>query len=639
MGGSAVPRIRRPKRAASLRHVIHKPHNAPAHVRNWHGRAENPGQFASVVDRPGRLFAIESENCMRRTGCFCAALFLLVAASSRAAALERSDVVFMYQADARTYSEYGATVVAWGGTPRPETLEAAKGLRFFGSVGMVTEFSRYYDRFPTNYTEGLCRDIDGQPVKVPWLTDHQHRRIPYWWCCSQQPIFRQYLRERVEETMKAGAHGLHIDDHLGTAGGLWLGICFCDRCVEGFKAHLKSLPPQRIKELGVEEPAAFNFREQVRQWIKADKTGNRKPQQHPLWPEWTVWQYRAAASFMEELHALANQIAQRHVPMGANAGLLWAGHLSDYKALDLFSAETDHHASARRFSDLPVFAYRLAEAVDRPYAATASGGDWAFVKENNSHRLVQGWIALAYASGQLFMAPHRQWCYTPEKGTHWYTGPTDVYAPLYRFVREHADIFDGHETVSDIAVVLPHRAYMRTPNQCQELCAKLAAANLSFRILLAGDDIVDLRLRAEDISREKVLLVVDRSALLDTDRKLLEAHSKDRVVVTDVDHAISATQPAVRVQSPAPVRILPRARAGEAVVHVLNYDYDAASDTVRELSSVRLKIDQVKLGISPQCTVSWVPFGGREQQLKIEDGHVVLPKLNLWGILVLKSRI
>ncbi|MDH7503381.1 MAG: hypothetical protein QHJ82_11820 [Verrucomicrobiota bacterium] len=88
----------------------------------------------------------------------------------------------------------------------------------------------------------------------------------------------------------------------------------------------------------------------MRQWIKADKTGRRKPQQHPLWPEWTIWQYRVAASFMEELHALANQIAGRRVPMGANAGLLWAGHLSDYKALDLFSAETDHHAPARGFS-------------------------------------------------------------------------------------------------------------------------------------------------------------------------------------------------------------------------------------------------------------------------------------------------
>ncbi|MDH7504187.1 MAG: hypothetical protein QHJ82_15940, partial [Verrucomicrobiota bacterium] len=142
----------------------------------------------------------------------------------------------------------------------------------------------------------------------------------------------------------------------------------------------------------------------------------------------------------------------------------------------------------------------------------------------------------------------------------------------------------------------------------------------------------------EDIQREKVLLMVDRPALLDTDRKLLEAHSKDKFIVADVTHATSAVQPAVRVESTAPVRVLPRARAGQAVVHVLNYDYDPASDNVREISSVRLNIDLGRLGISPQCTVSWAPFGGREEPLKIENGRVVLPKLNLWGMLVLKSK-
>ena len=60
--------------------------------------------------------------------------------------------------------------------------------------------------------------------------------------------------------------------------------------------------------------------------------------------------------------------------VGANAGLLWPRHLADYQALDLFSAETDHHAAGRRFTAQPLVAYRLAEAVERPYAATASGG-------------------------------------------------------------------------------------------------------------------------------------------------------------------------------------------------------------------------------------------------------------------------
>ena len=106
-------------------------------------------------------------------------------------AWKRSDVVFMYQADRQTYADYGATVLAWGGKPTPQSRAAAPGVTVFGSVGMVTEFARYYERFPQTYEQGLCRDIHGQPVKVPWLTDHQHQGIPYWWCCTAQPQFRQ----------------------------------------------------------------------------------------------------------------------------------------------------------------------------------------------------------------------------------------------------------------------------------------------------------------------------------------------------------------------------------------------------------------------------------------------------------------
>src|SRR5512135_1844990 len=187
--------------------------------------------------------------------------------------LKRSDVVFMYDADRQTYHDYGATILAWGGTPTPQSREAAAGVRLYGSVGMVTEFDQYYERFPKTYEQGLCRDIDGRPVKVLWLTDHQHKGIPYWWCCTSQPLFRQYLSERVIETVRAGADGVHIDDHMGTAGGLWLGICFCDRCVEGFRNYLRTLSADDLKGLGIERVDEFNYRDEVKRWLTAGDAG------------------------------------------------------------------------------------------------------------------------------------------------------------------------------------------------------------------------------------------------------------------------------------------------------------------------------------------------------------------------------
>jgi hypothetical protein len=233
---------------------------------------------------------------------------IALTSSSRAQipVLKPSDVTFMYQAPRSVYETYGATVLAWGGTPTSESLKTAAGIRFFGSVGMVTEFARYYERFPTNYEEGLCRDLEGKPFKVPWLTDHTHKGVPFWWCCTRQPVFRQYISERVIETVKSGAYGVHIDDHLGTAGSLFLGGCFCDLCVKGFPAFLKRNGNSTGADIEDYRAVLLTF--------LAEKPG-RKITEHPLWETWRVYQLRGAAQFMSELKELAAKTASRPVPV------------------------------------------------------------------------------------------------------------------------------------------------------------------------------------------------------------------------------------------------------------------------------------------------------------------------------------
>jgi hypothetical protein len=554
-----------------------------------------------------------------------------LAAPTPDAVLRHSDVVFMYGAKPDIYEQYGATVLAWGGTPNPASRGEARGITWFGSVGMVTEFGAYYRRFTDRYQEGLCRDIDGQPVKVPWLADHQVQGVPYWWCCTQQPIFRQFLRDRVVETVKAGADGLHIDDHLGTSGGLWLGLCFCNACVEGFRAHLGRLPEPERARLGTAAP--LDYRAEVKRWRAAEGKGRKIPE-HPLWPQWTVYQRRAAAAFMSELRALAAQTAGRPVPVGANAGLLWPGHLADYRALDLFTAETDHHAAAGRLSDLPLLAYRIAEAMGRPYAATASGGDWAWVKAQNRPGLVLGWIALGYAAGQRLMAPHHQWCYTPEKGTHWYDGPATTFAPLYRFVRSNASLFDGYTTHADLGVVMPHRAYEKNPQRWFDLGNRLAASNVSYRILVAGDDVVERPLVEAELSACKHLLVPERNAFLPQDRERIERQFKARRVHESADTACAALTPAVRVQAAATVRALPRVKPGSAAVHLLNYGYDVAHDTITPLADLRVRVDLSALNVPAATRCRWFTPGNEPVSLPLHDGQVQVPRLDAWGLLV-----
>jgi len=544
--------------------------------------------------------------------------------------LRRSDVVFMYQASPEVYQAYDATVLAWGGRPTSNSLAQASGLLFFGSVGMVTEFARYYERFPHTYTQGLCRDLDGQPYKVPWLTDHQHKGVPYWWCCTRQPVFQQYLFERVEDTVKAGAHGVHIDDHLGTAGGLWLGGCFCDRCVAAFREEIRSWPPHELARAGITNAAAFDTAT-LRRW--RDERPGRKIQSHPFWPAFEAFQLRGAAAFMGELRLLAARVAGKPVPMSANAGLLCGAHLADYATLDFFSAEIDHHASNRRFDESPLVAYRLADAVQRPLASTASGQDWAFIKEQNLPGLVRGWIALGYAAGHSLMAPHRQWCYTPEKGTHWYQGPTERFAPLYRFARRHAALLDGFANRPDLVVAIPYAAYRRDTAAIVRSLNRLAASNIVYAIALGGDDIIDHPLTLSGLRQAPRLLVLQRGQFKPEDQRLLQSPDLQAGLVGTLDEAFARTLPAVRLDSPGQARILPRVSPGRAAIHVVNWDYDLARDDVRPLSNLRLHIDLGALGVAGARSARWHQPEAEPMNLSLREGEIEIPSLALWGIL------
>lgn len=544
--------------------------------------------------------------------------------------LQPSDVVFMYQASREIYRDYGATVLAWGGTPRPESLAAAEGLKFFGSVGMVTEFSRYYERFPETYEAGLCRDLEGKPYQVPWLTDHSHKGIPYWWCCTRQPQFRQYVTERVVATVKAGAYGVHIDDHLGTAGSIFLGGCFCERCVGEFPAYLERLGA----DAPVKEPAGYDFRQELRRWL-AERPG-RKAEQHPLWNTWRIYQFRGAADFMAELRRTAAATAGRPVAMSANACLLWGPHLSDHETLDFFSAEIDHHASGRSMSFAPVVAYRIADAVERPLASTASGGDWAFIKAQNLPGLVRGWIALGYASGHSLMAPNRQWCYTPEKGTHWYEGPREKFAPLYRFARDQAEWLDGWVNRPDVVVVYSQRTYDRNASILMSACEKLAAQHLSFKLALVGDEIVARPFPQQTISEARALLVLEENDLRPGERADL-ARCARAPRFADVEAVVAKVRPAVHAPGRMDeVRILPRVQPERAVVHLVNWSYDAGSDDFRPRQDLELALDLEALGVSGCRVATFREPGRAPRELTVENGRVRIPELGLWGLLNLR---
>ena len=142
--------------------------------------------------------------------------FLFAESNKPLKVLKHSDVVTMYRADADTYEAYGIDVLAWGGKPTPETLKAIGNGRFFGSVGMVTEFNRYHEFAGDKWEEGLCRDRDGNPIKIHWLLDHQHKGIPYyfyWLADNNSLLYKSTEENRRGQSLKISCKGfLEIND-------------------------------------------------------------------------------------------------------------------------------------------------------------------------------------------------------------------------------------------------------------------------------------------------------------------------------------------------------------------------------------------------------------------------------------------
>jgi hypothetical protein len=158
---------------------------------------------------------------------------------------------------------------------------------------------------------------------------------------------------------------------------------------------------------------------------------------------------------------------------------------------------------------------------------------------------------------------------------------------------------------------------------------------VSYRLLVAGDEIVDHPLVESELKSCRALLVPERQEFLPADQRLIDDLFKSRRVFATVDDALAGVVPAVKVQAEGTVRALPRVKPGAAVVHLLNYGYDAERDDVTPLGSVQVQIDLKALGLEAARTCQWIVPDAEVASLAIRDGRVEVPRLGLWGLLAI----
>ena len=570
--------------------------------------------------------------------------------SKRPRAIRRSDVVFMYD-DPKMYEPYGCTVLGWAGRRNARHIEAAhkKGVRLFAcSVGFLTEFKGVID-FDPNYLDAACRNFEGKPFIVPWLWDHKHKGQPAYWWCTNGPLYRRYLLGRLEATMKAKPDGLHIDDYRGTSGCVtWRSGGFCRHCMAAFRVYLANhVPKEKLARLGITDLASFDYRQFLLDRGVKPADYNKRRSRLPLAAEFHHFQVMASNAFVAAYRKRAEELRGKPVTLSVNSGLSNPHALVIAPQLSYFCCEVWHGASKRRPATHPVYIYKLADGLGRPVTSTASGQDWAFVAEHKVYGLVRSWTALSYAFGHSLMAPHRQWCYTKEKGTHWTTAPAKEFAPLYRFVGEHARFFDGYEAVAPVAVVYSNAANRKGRGRIEAICAALARSSMPFTVVIAGDEWLDYRLSGKQLARFKAVVVPKTAEFDAAQQKVVDqVAAAGRLVGWPGKERLARLVPApVTIEGAGQVWAVPRAIPGDrkapAVVHLLNRNYDAAKDTVavQRGFSVRIRRD---LFAGRKLTRATLHAPGAEPvALKLaSDGdeiRVAVPELGLWGVVELDA--
>ncbi|MDW8322096.1 MAG: hypothetical protein RMM08_12125 [Armatimonadota bacterium] len=540
--------------------------------------------------------------------------------------IEASDVVFMYAAEPRLYDLYCGTVTGWGGRASSRADAAVReylarvdeakrrNMRYCASVDFLVDFGGFIDFRPDRFMDSVCRDLDGKPLTVPWLHDHSHKGHPAYWFCTNSPDLRAYLIDQTERACLAPIDGLHIDDYRGTSAcAAWNGGCFCEHCIRDFRQYLK-----RIGKLSADEAEGFHYRDYLlKQGVTAERY-RQNPWTVPLGGEFQQFQREAMMAIVKQVYQHAERIRRKPLLRSVNSSASSPEALLVEPLVDYFCGEVEHHAASGRLRVEPLFVYRLVEAFNKRQTATASGWDWAWVAANEKLGMVRAWIAQAYAFGSVFMVPHNQWCYTPEKGTHWWRGKPEHFAYLYCFVRDHRDLFDGYLPFTNTLLEVDEPRF----KSAEELAWKMLEANVPFAVLYRTPD---GRAHTAGNARASSYRVVSAEQSLanlpEETRSQLRVESAGRFIVS----------------------LRRRAQRGgyPLVIHLLNRDYRVETDSTAS-SDVTVRLDGVllkRLGISPREATVFSP-GGRgitTSPRSTKEGLAIeVRSAGLWTVIAVK---
>jgi hypothetical protein len=519
--------------------------------------------------------------------------------------------------------------------------------------------------------ECVVRDIHGRPCHAHWVEcpDREHQ---CFYMDRNNPVWREYLKAVIRIQIDAGVDGIQLDEAELPMGAFQYGACFCKDCMKGFRAYLQELKPSKVDiALDGVDLETFHYGD----WLLArghDFKADREST--PLFGDYYAFQCLSIKKYFAELADYAREYARsrgREIIVSGNFFNLEPMYLALADDVDLVITEMRNTT------------YRQPEWYR--YVAAFAGDKDVVVVENPYGGVVPELIDLlgrgkgydlfrlslfeAAAMGANMSVPYGSWMGSVIEDSFY--APHALAGEIQAFLADHerlfarrtvnevavvfgvestreligkADVSDNTTNARDESVVVPYRVVTRT----------LSDAAVPYDVVIWPDGVTAPdRSSAEELLRYSTVILPDVFALTEgqaaavegylaaggtvvvTDRTAdsLPRHAGVRTARHDVLDELLPHGRQVRTTAPAAANIQHLAD-GSYALHLVNYDYDRAADTVRALTDVPLR---VRLPEDREHATAVASDGTRTplEVTREEGAHVVrLGSLGVYAIVV-----
>ncbi|MFG1225413.1 hypothetical protein [Xanthobacter wiegelii] len=508
-------------------------------------------------------------------------------AEAKSFSLPRSAVVAMVHLPSEIYEAARVDFVAWVHRPAPGQVAAARagGTELGGAIGTRTASGAFIkSSTPAEREAAICRRCDGTPVLVPGLEKAVYEGLPAYWFSVTSPAFRRLEKHYVNMVLGSGSKTLLVDDPIGgLAAHNEFGGCYSEFDV----AALRRLYVERIAGASA---ANFNLCSFHAKSVLPNTPEHRLAVEHFV------------GSALENVRELKAAIAERGLDLSVTGNISidssYAGpFLSEF---DFFTFETSYGREPEKLNAFAsIYALKLGDHLGKPTILMGHGGNHRYVAEHKAMTLLRAWIARSYAFGGYFVVPEGVWMNRPVNGSDRLSLDAAEYVPLYRFIKDHKGLFDGHDEVARVAILhdvrsldtesVFDRAFLKT--QSYRYAEDLLNQGIPFSIIpIVTDADLDKAVAALDGRYDFLLAPRQMSSALGA-----RAGTSGKVLYDTAElpasYAVSARQDGLRLQTS-----LRRTSDGRFTLHVMNLAYDRSGDAVRPTGKVEIRVPKRYLG-------------------------------------------